>query len=268
MLRSMITATNTLGQLQKQLDLIGNNMANIDTQGYKRTQTGFSELLQQQVDNAGLEDTPAGRSTALGIRSGVGAMVSGQTVFTQGGIKVTNRELDFALTKPGQFLQVEADGKLQYTRDGGLYLNPAENGQLQLVSSEGHAVLDENQNPIFFADNFKNVTLSADGRLSTVPQNAADFPQSVQLGVVSVNQQSMLEKQGGNRYALNENAPNGTVSFLNPNQIGLQQGALELSNVDLSKEMTELMVSQRSYQLNSKSITMGDQMLGLINSVR
>lgn len=83
-----------------------------------------------------------------------------------------------------------------------------------------------------------------------------------------MNQQSMLEKQGGNRYALNENAPNGTISFLNPEQIGLKQGALESSNVDLSKEMTELMVSQRSYQLNSKSITMGDQMLGLINSVR
>ncbi|MDR0138878.1 flagellar hook-basal body protein [Metabacillus idriensis] len=263
MLRSMITATNTLGQLQKQLDMIGNNMANIDTQGYKRTQTGFSELLNQQVNNAGLNDDPAGRSTALGVRPGVGAMLTGQTVYTQGSIKVTDRELDIALTKPGQFLQVEAGGEVQYTRDGALYLNPAENGQLQLVTAEGHAVLDGNQNPIFFDDTFENMKVTADGRLTAVPGN-----QFVQLGIVGVNQQSMLEKQGGNRYALNENAPNGTIEFLNLDQIGVQQGALEMSNVDLSKEMTELMVAQRSYQLNSKSITMGDQMLGLINSVR
>lgn len=263
MLRSMITAANTLGQLQKQLDLIGNNMANIDTQGYKRTQTGFSELLNQQINNAGLQDDPAGRSTALGVRPGVGAMVTGQTVYTQGSIKVTDRELDLALTKPGQFLQVEVSGEVQYTRDGALYLNPAENGQLQLVTSEGHAVLDDNQNPVFFDDAFENMKVTPDGRLTAVPGN-----QSVQLGIVGVNQQSMLEKQGGNRYALNENAPNGTIEFLNRDQIGVQQGALEMSNVDLSKEMTELMVAQRSYQLNSKSITMGDQMLGLINSVR
>jgi flagellar basal-body rod protein FlgG len=176
---------------------------------------------------------------------------------------VTDRELDLALTKPGQYLQVEAGGEVQYTRDGALYLNPSENGQLQLVTSEGYAVLDENQNPIFFDDAFENMKLTPDGRLTAVPGN-----QSVQLGIVGVNQQSMLEKQGGNRYALNENAPNGTIAFLNRDQIGVQQGALEMSNVDLSKEMTELMVAQRSYQLNSKSITMGDQMLGLINSVR
>lgn len=263
MLRSMITAANTLGQLQKQLDLIGNNMANIDTQGYKRTQTGFSELLNQQINNAGLQDDPAGRSTALGVRPGVGVMVTGQTVYTQGSIKVTDRELDLALTKPGQFLQVEVSGEVQYTSDGALYLNPAENAQLQLVTSDGHAVLDENQNPIFFDDTFENMKVTPDGRLTADPGN-----QSVQLGIVGVNQQSMLEKQGGNRYALNENAPNGTIEFLNRDQIGVQQGALEMSNVDLSKEMTELMVAQRSYQLNSKSITMGDQMLGLINSVR
>ncbi|WP_282033696.1 flagellar hook-basal body protein [Metabacillus indicus] len=263
MLRSMITASNTLGQLQQQLDLIGNNMANIDTQGYKRTQTGFSDLLQQQMDNGGPDDSLAGRSTPLGVRSGTGAVLTAQTAFSQGGIKTTGRELDFALTKPGQFLQVEAGGEIQYTRDGALYLNPAQDGRLQLVTSEGHAILDVNQNPVFLDASFKNSTVSAGGRLTANPSG-----ETVQLGIVGITQQTMLEKQGGNRYALKEIAPNGTVAFLEPEQVGIKQGALEMSNVDLSKEMTDLMIAQRSYQLNSKSITMGDQMLGLINSVR
>lgn len=263
MLRSMITASNTLGQLQQQLDLIGNNMANIDTQGYKRTQTGFSDLLHQQMNNGDPHDSLAGRSTPLGVRSGSGAVLTAHTAFSQGGIKTTGRELDFALTKPGQFLQVEAGGEIQYTRDGAFYLNPAQDGRLQLVTSEGHAVLDANQNPIFLDASFKNSTVSEGGRLTANPSG-----ETVQLGIVGITQQTMLEKQGGNRYALKEIAPNGTVTFLEPEQVGIKQGALEMSNVDLSKEMTDLMIAQRSYQLNSKSITMGDQMLGLINSVR
>jgi flagellar basal-body rod protein FlgG len=272
MLRSMITATNTMGQLQKQLDTIGQNLANIDTQGYKRTETTFSELVRQQFTNGTSERDEIGRFGELGIRQGTGAKLAGTVVFSQGALKQTGRALDLAFTVPNQFLQIDVNGETQYTRDGTLYLSPATDGtnRLMLATAEGNLVLDENQNPIMLDDTFKELKISNDGTLTAVPINDADMPQIFDLGVVQIDRPEILAQNGNNRYSLND-AGAGQITYLdgaNRRDVSIQQGSLEMSNVDLSKEMTDLLISQRSYQMNAKSVTMGDQMLGLINGVR
>ncbi|MGM0875067.1 MAG: flagellar hook-basal body protein [Bacillota bacterium] len=276
MLRSMITATNTMGQLQKQLDTIGHNLANIDTQGYKRTETSFSELVRQQFNNQTNELEETGRFGELGIRQGTGAKLGSSLVFSQGSLKQTGRALDIAFTVPNQFLQIDVDGEIGYTRDGALYLSPTTDGtnRLMLATAEGKQVVDENQNPIIFDDTFKELVISKDGTISAVPKNDEDLPQVFGLGVVQINRPQMLIQNGNNRYGLKDlgtNQINDVLKFLDGasrGEVSMQQGAIEMSNVDLSKEMTDLLISQRSYQMNAKSITMGDQMLGLINGVR
>ncbi|MFD2215075.1 flagellar hook-basal body protein [Metabacillus endolithicus] len=279
MLRSMITATNTMNQLQKQLDQIGHNMANIDTQSYKRTETSFSELVRQQFNNqpnAAEEIAEQRFGRELGIRQGTGAMLNSSLVFTQGNIKQTSRELDIAFTLPNQFLQIDVNGEINYTRDGALYLSPTNDGtnQLLLTASDGSPVLDENQNQIRFNDDFQKIVISNDGTISTVQNDQTEAPQEFQLGVVQVDRPQMLIQNGNNRYGLKDlgDIPlNEVLTFLEGDlrgDVAMEQGALEMSNVDLSKEMTDLLISQRSYQMNAKSVTLGDQMLGLINGVR
>ncbi|KKI89717.1 hypothetical protein WQ54_25560 [Bacillus sp. SA1-12] len=276
MLRPMITATNTMSQLQKQLDTIGNNLANIDTQGFKRTQTSFSELVRQQIDNQPNEQNEIGRLGELGIRQGTGARVASSLALTQGSLKQTGRALDIAFTVPNQFLQIDVEGEIQYTRDGALYLSPAADGtnRLMLATSEGRPVLDENQNPILIEDTFKELIISEDGTITAIPQNDEDLPQIFSIGVVQINRPQLLAQNGSNRYSLNDigdNQPGDVLTFLEgafSGDVSMKQGSLEMSNVDLSKELTDLMISQRTYQMNAKSITMGDQLMGLINGVR
>jgi flagellar basal-body rod protein FlgG len=272
----MITATNTMGQLQKQLDTIGHNLANIDTQSYKRTETSFSELVRQQYANQTNEPEETNTNGELGISQGTGAKLGSSLVFTQGSLKQTGRALDIALTVPNQFFQIDVNGETQYTRDGALYLSPTTDGtnRLMLATAEGHQVLDENQNPIMFEDSFKELVISKDGTITAVSRIAEELPQIFGLGVVQFDRPQMLVQNGNNRYSLKDlgnNQLNDVLTFLDGElrgEVSMQQGALEMSNVDLSKEMTDLMISQRSYQMNAKSITMGDQMLGLINGVR
>lgn len=276
--RSMITATNTMSQIQKQIDLIGNNLANVDTNGYKRRETTFNDLLVQQLDNEPAD--AIGRLTPNGIRLGSGARLGHTNVImAQGAIKLTDRQLDVAFTKEGQMLQVMAneDGRetIRYTRDGSLHLTPAENNQVALVTSEGYPVLDQYGDPITFDQNFKEIQISKNGTLTAIP-NGAGQARSFELGIVQVQRPQMLESAGGSLYAL----PDLAALNLNQNEIltnlignarqeiGIQQRALESSNVDMSLEMTELINSQRSYQFNAKSISIADQMMGLVNGIR
>ncbi|MBD8069458.1 flagellar hook-basal body protein [Bacillus sp. PS06] len=279
--RSMITATNTMTQLQKQLDNIGHNLANINTNGYKKRDVQFSELLFQQFNNNQSQADAVGRLTPAGIRQGVGAKL-GQTSLnlTQGSIQQTDRPLDLAFTKEGQFLQVLVeDNGIQVpslTRDGALYLSPLNNGtnQVSLVTSEGHPVLDSDGELIVFLDQFKDLTISTDGRITVTGQDGQT--QNFELSVVQVNKPQLLEAKGNNLFGL----PNFAALGLEENEvmmqlvgqaraeIGITQGALEQSNVDMASEMSELMLTQRSYQFNAKSISLADQMMGLVNGIR
>ncbi|MRX73017.1 flagellar hook-basal body complex protein [Bacillus lacus] len=272
MLRTMVTASNTMYQLQKQLDVIGNNISNIDTQGFKKESASFGEMIRQQMDNQPQEKNELGRSSAMGLREGNGAHLNIKTVFSQGIVKKTDRNLDLAFAEQDQFLQISTENGIRYTRDGALYLSPAADGRLMLATAEGLPVSDSEGNPILLEENFKDIVISKQGVLTTVPAVPGGPVQTAQLGIVKITSPQHLEKTGSNLYAIDNNRPlDEVLQLLNGplrNEVNVQQGFLESSNVDLSKEISDLMIAQRSFQMNAKSISIGDQMLGLINSVR
>jgi flagellar basal-body rod protein FlgG len=280
--RTMITSTNTLSQLQKQMDMISHNLANIDTAGYKRREASFNDLLVQEYRNQpnnALE--PQNRMTPFNIRQGNGARLGQiQLTLSQGSLKTTDRPLDTAFTAEGQFYRVmvqneDGSSAMRLTRNGALYLSPLTDNESMLVNSDGHAILDENNQPITITGNVKNFNINESGLLKAELYNGTS--QEVNLGVILINKPQFLEQKGANLLGLPDNLAELGVTeeevmtnLTGPlrNQVAIQQRVLEQSNVDMSKEMTDLINVQRSYQFHSKSITLADQMLGLVNGIR
>ncbi|MBU5214619.1 flagellar biosynthesis protein FlgG [Bacillus obstructivus] len=275
--RSMIVASNTMNQLQKQLDIISNNLANIDTNGFKKREATFTDLLAQSFNNQPNKNEEIGRLTPNEIRVGVGAkLAQSQMVTKQGSLKQTGRPLDIAFTNESQYMKVLVDnngeGNIRYTRDGALYLSPINQNEMLLVNSEGYPVLDENNQMISISGNSSQYTFSSDGRFEVTLTNGQK--QEFNLGIVSVKKPQFLEQMGENLLGVPANA-GATVNdilteLVGPlrNQVSIQQGSLEGSNVNLSKEMTDLINVQRSYQFQSKAISLSDQMMGLVNGIR
>jgi flagellar basal-body rod protein FlgG len=272
---TMITATNTLSQLQKQMDIISNNLANLDTTGYKSKQATFTDLLFSQVNNQPLANAEKGRLTPMGIRQGVGAKIGQvQINMQQGSLKPTGRELDTALQKEGQYYKVlvqkDNTSSVQYTRDGAFYLTPVAENEVMLVTSDGYSVLDENNQPITISGDASKFKIDPNGMLEVTMTNGAKS--SYNLGVIQVNKPQFFEQMGGNLMGLPDDVA-GVEVFTNltgaaRQQISIGQGMLEQSNVDMAMEMTNLVSVQRAYQFQAKSVTMADQMMGLINGIR
>ncbi|RUL53186.1 flagellar hook-basal body protein [Lysinibacillus antri] len=279
MIRTMITATNTLGQLQSQIDTISHNIANSNTTGYKAREARFSELLYQQFENDQLD--PTVRQSPVGIRYGVGAHISQIQMNTkQGSLQLTDRDLDFAFTKENQYFNViMPDGvngqRTAYTRQGDFYVTPVAAGQVMLVNNEGYAVADSNGNAISFPDNMKNFNLSEGGTLLVNYPDGTSL--NFELAVTQIQKPQSMEQLSGTYIALPTNLDELGLTEADlytdllgaaRTQVGMTNQKIEMSNVDVSKEMTDLINAQRSYQFSSRAITIADQMLGLINGIR
>ena len=279
MLRTMITATNTMGQLQNKLDLISNNIANSNTHGYKAKSSTFNEMLYQQFNNDQLD--PAARQTPVGIRLGVGAMLGQiQSNQKQGSLQSTDRSLDFAFNKPKQYFNIlmpdgENGTKTVYTRQGDFYVSPLNNGTVMLVNGDGYPVADATGQAITLPENMTDFKILDGGTLE------ASYPNGdvirTDLAVTEIQKPQVLESISDTYVSLPNNlAELGfteadifvDLQGANRQQIGLQNGMLEMSNVDVSKEMTDLIQTQRAYQFNARAVTLADQMLGLINGIR
>lgn len=277
MIRTMSTAANTMNQIQHHIDQIGHNLANSSTHGYKSTDAKFQELLYQQMNNDKADK--ADRRSAEGIRIGAGAQIGAlQMNWKTGSLQLTDRPLDFALTEPKQYfnlIQPAGNGEeIIYTRKGNFYAVPMENGQNMLANEEGLPVADMAGRPIVFngdADGFK---VQPNGILEvTGPSGTQNFA----LGITVLKKPDSMEQLSATNFGLPANlgdldiAAGDLLTELNGatrNQIGLENNALETSNVQYEKELTDLIAAQRSYQFNARSVTLADQMLGLINSIR
>ncbi|MGG4166074.1 flagellar hook-basal body protein [Rossellomorea vietnamensis] len=278
--RTMITATNTLGQLQKQMDMIGHNLSNADTNGYKRRDATFSEMLVQQVKNQGMDKFETGRLTPLGVREGNGAKLSqAQLILNQGSLKATGRSMDFALTSDRQFFKVlsqdEDTSAVRYTRDGAFFASPTGNGEMMLVNGSGLPVLDENDNYITFSEDASSFQLGDNGVLTVTGVGGGE--ERFNLGVVTVEKSQFLQQYGGNLLGFADNLDElgvtedevvTNVTGGARSDISMVQNSLEGSNVDISKEMTDMLSVQRSYQFQARSISLADQMMGLVNGIR
>ncbi|MBQ0139478.1 MAG: flagellar hook-basal body protein [Kurthia sp.] len=276
MLRTMISAANTMSQLQSKLDTVSNNIANSNTTGFKARSATFGELMYQQMNNDKQDTAP--RQSAKGIRIGVGAQIAQTKLNTAiGSMSETKRNLDFALTKENQYFAVTSPqtGEQLLSRQGNFYLTPRNDGGTDLVNSDGYHVVDANGDAISFKENVSGITTSPDGQLQVSYTDGTT--EAKELAVVQVDKPNLLEQDQDKylRYSADiaREFPNAAdvlhnITGAERGEIEVQSGMLEGSNVDLSKEMSELISTQRSYQFNARTITMADQMLGLINSVR
>lgn len=286
----MITATTTMSQLQKRVDMISNNIANMNTVGYKRRETTFQDVLTQNIKNQPHAQKEIGRETPYGLRVGHGAKLGQTTLrYGQGAVQETGRSLDLMIEGDTGWFRtlrewVDSEGnpitETSYTRSGAFHLQPNPNnaGQVQLVTPQGYAVLDNLDLPISFDSDFEHMEIDAQGRV-LVSYQGYDQPQTFQLSLAQIHRPDLLESMGENRFRLTGDdqqlIDEGIITLIDLNELNanerpfaIRQGALEMSNVDLSHEMTELMVAQRLMQFQARSISIADDMMGIANSIR
>lgn len=276
MSRMMIQAATTMNQLQNKLDLIGHNLANSQTTGYKSRHAEFTSLLHQQINNLNDPANMAGRLTPDGIRVGSGSKLGPTQVnLSVGSMIQTNRKLDTALLGENHLfqIQVEQDGvnQTQYTRDGAFYLSPVNNGEsVMLTTKDGHPVMGVN-GPIVMREGFEDIDILSDGQITVKRNNETEFVG--QISVVEAVRPQLLEAVGNNNFIVPDLAAlgynvNDVIQAVNLYEDTLKSATLEASNVDLAQQMTDMLMTQRSYQFNARTISMGDQMLGLVNQLR
>ncbi|MCJ1909773.1 flagellar hook-basal body protein [Planococcus ruber] len=275
----MNSAATSMRELQKKVDVIANNISNVNTNGYKRQEANFSDTLVQSINRQAGADNEIGRVTPNGLRVGSGVRVTQTSLRNeQGSIQQTDRPLDFSIQGDSAFFRVASEGKTFYTKDGSFQVQPVLNSnQVNLVTSNGDAVLDSNNNPISFDNDFASIKADQNGTLQITYKDAGKQPTQIQLSIADINRPNLLEKVGGNRYQLPgteaEQLANGTLQIVdlrqqNNKNFRINQGSLETSNVDLTEEMTELIATQRLIQSQGKAISFADDMMGLVNTIR
>lgn len=251
MLRSLYSGVSGMKSFQTKLDVIGNNIANVNTYGFKQGRVTFKDMVSQTLRDATNNANP--------IQVGSGTQVGSiDTIDTQGSLQSTGRTLDLAIQGDG-YLQVKsaANGQTYYTRAGNLYLDQAGD----LVTASGDQVLDSSSAAINIPTGSTDLSISPDGKISYLDNAGA--AQSAQLGLVLFPNPEGLTKVGANEYQQSNNSGAATGPFT-PGQSGsgtIQSGFLEMSNVDLADQMTEMIVAQRGFQANTKIITTSDQIL-------
>lgn len=277
MSRTMIQAAVTMNQLQNKLDLIGHNMANSQTPGYKTRKAEFSNLLSQQINNFNVPQNAENRLTPDGIRVGAGARLGSiGNDYSVGNLQTTNRALDLALRDENHFFQVETGdggtGETRYTRDGSFYLQQTEpDGMLMLTTSDGEAVLGQTGEAIRIQDGFDEVVVSDNGEVRIHRDGQTEVAGT--LAVIEFTRPEVLEATDRNLFQLPDLAALGMVQAEVMQPLGaenalMESGMLEQSNINLSEQMTDLITAQRAYQFNARTISTTDQMMGLVNQLR
>lgn len=257
MLRAFSTSATGMTAQQMIVDSIANNLANINTVGFKRSQMDFQDLMYVKMAEAG-RDTANGIVAPTGLEIGSGVRPNSTTkVYTQGEMDNTGRNLDLAIEGEG-FFQVTANGMTRYTRDGSFRTN----AQGQLVTSAGYTV----EPAITIPANARSISVGKDGTVTVFAGSNSTATIVGTLQLVRFANPSGLSAEGGN--LLSETPASGTATTANAGQDGMgqiQQGFLERSNVQMVSELVNLITAQRAYETNSRAIKAGDDMLNTAN---
>ncbi len=260
MMRSLSTAKTGLEAQQIQLDTITHNLANVATNGYKRSRAVFEDMLYQNVRQAGGMD---GAQTVLptGLQVGTGVRAAASTRnFSQGSLQQTGNPLDLAINGQGFFQVQMPDGTTGYTRDGNFQVD----AQGQLVTSAGHPVVP----PVMVPAQAQSVTIGKDGAVSVQLAGSATPQKVAQLQLAVFTNPAGLDPRGGNLFA--ETAASGAPQAANPGADGtgsINQAMLEGSNVNVVEELVAMIQAQRAYEINSKAIQTSDQMLARLSQL-
>lgn len=270
MMRSLYTAASGMRAQQTSVDNISNNLANVNTVGYKTQKTEFKSLLYQTLQTK--TTTANGEEKPISAQVGLGTRVASNTsIYTQGALLASENNSDFAIEGDGFFAVRGADGQVYYTRNGSFSWSIGTTGTT-LATSDGYPVLDTNGNAIVLPAgiNSGNAEITSDGTVGYRNAQGEFVGLNQKLGLYQFNNPGGLDKLASSLLrvtdasgaALNE----ATVAGLQKSKV--VQGYLESSNVQVADEMVNLIIAQRAYQLNSKAITTSDEMLEQANNLR
>ena len=263
-------ATGMIAQ-QTNVDTIANNLANVNTTGYKTQVNQFKTLLYQEIQSETTsgngETKPTGAQVGLGVRN---AAITSR--FVQGNLLESSSDSDFAIEGEGFFAVRGEDGETYYTRNGSFIWAINSGGGVTLTNSEGMKVLNSRGQVIELGSNYitSRITLSQDGEICYPNANGNPTPIGVSIGAWQFNNPTGLTKEGDSLYAVSD-ASGPAINEATNNQVKKSrflQGRLENSNVQVVDEMVNLIVAQRAYELNSKAITASDQMMQQANQLR
>lgn len=265
MLRSMYSGVSGMRGFQTKLDVIGNNIANVNTVGFKGGRVMFKDILSQSMSGitAPVEGTSGGvnaKQVGLGV-----AIASIDTIHTPGSAMTTNVATDLRIDGDGFFVVSAGEAGAQYlTRAGNFTLD----ANRQLVNADGMFVMSADDGGIITLDETVTAfSISTDGTIISVDADGIAAPTEFRIGVAKVVNPGGLEKVGGNLYRVTPNAnPDaelvvGAAADLETGTGAIIAGQLEMSNIDLTNEFTEMIVAQRGFQANSRIITTSDEIL-------
>ena len=260
MIRSLYIAKTGLEAQQTSMDVISNNLANVSTNGFKKSRAVFEDLLYQTVRQPGSQSSqqtvlPTGLQLGTGVRT-----VATERIHTQGNPTETDNDKDVMVNGAGYYPVLLPDGSTAYTRDGSFQTDA--NGQL--VTSEGYAV----QPAITVPANALTLSVARDGTVTVTLPNTVASTQIGSLQLATFINPAGLESKGGNLYG--ETSASGTAQTNTPGTNGagvLMQGYVEASNVNVAEELVNMIQTQRAYEINSKAVTTSDQMLQKLNDL-
>lgn len=255
-----IAATGMMAQ-QMSIDVISNNLSNTNTSGFKKQRINFQDLMYQ-TDKFGGSFSTSETQAPSGLQIGLGTKpVSTQKIFTQGQYQNTDNPLDLVIRGDGFFKVIGPNGETMYTRNGAFSTNADGN----LVTTDGMLVDPQ----ITIPANATKISFGADGTVSVIAAGESTPSIIGQLNTVRFINPAGLENYGNNLYT--ETAVSGTPMEGTPGSDGLgalDQGFLEGSNVETAEEMIKMIIAQRAYEVNSKSIQTTDNMLGIANNLK
>jgi flagellar basal-body rod protein FlgG len=260
MIKSLWTAKTGLESQQLQMDVIANNLANVGTNGFKRSRAVFEDLLYQNVRQPGAssnsqDSLPSGLQIGTGVRP-----VATERLHTQGSLQSTGNSRDLAINGEGFFQVLMVDGSTAFTRDGSFQLD--ENGQL--VTAAGYPV----EPAILIPDNALSVTVSQDGIVSITTPGNIDAEQVGQITLSRFVNPAGLQAIGENLYL--ETTASGPRNDSVPGLNGagrIYQNYVETSNVNVVEEMVTMIQTQRAYEINSKAVQTSDEMLSRLTQL-
>ena len=260
MIRSLWISKTGLDAQQTQMDVVANNLANVSTNGFKRSRAVFEDLLYQNIRQPGAQSSsqtqiPSGLQIGTGVRP-----VAAERIHTQGNLAQTGNKLDVAIQGSGFFPVLMPDGTTGYTRDGSFQTD----SQGQLVTSSGFVV----QPAITIPANATSVTIAQDGIVSVTQAGTVAPVQIGSLQLATFINPTGLQSNGQNLYL--ETSSSGAPNLSAPGTDGvgtLGQGFVETSNVNVVEELVNMIQTQRAYEINSKAITTSDQMLQKLSQI-
>ncbi len=256
-----IAATGMLAQ-QLNVEVISNNIANINTTGFKRSRAEFQDLLYQNERRVGSSSSDAGTTVPSGIQVGLGVRTASVARLNeQGNLQSTSNPLDVAIQGVGFFQVTLPNGDTAYTRAGALQLSQ----DSKLVTPDGFPILGVNQIP----QNALSISINAQGTVEVQVAGQAQPQQAGQVELATFANEAGLEAIGNNLFR--ETPASGAPQTGNPgtNNLGtILQGFIETSNVNVVSEITNLITAQRAYEMNSRVIETSDQMLNTLSQLR